>query len=286
MNLCIIAKTEDKSARYLYAECKKKNFDKVFLADLSKLNVRISNKAIGIRYKRGFDWDVYVMRTGAGDFPFNYLVAKVLEKKTVVLPSSKAILSCSDRGLLAKELFEAKTIQPLTYISFSVEAAKKAAVKFKKFAVKFVKHGGKGVAIIERPSTASELLDIFSHLAQPFCIQRFIEGQVIKALVVGEDVIGLREYPQPGEERSNEGKREYIKLNEEVKSDLIKLTRHLKAYLFEVDLIERNRKYFVIDVSLNPDLKMYAELSGRNVGSIFADYILRNYSTIQPSLSL
>jgi glutathione synthase/RimK-type ligase-like ATP-grasp enzyme len=188
--------------------------------------------------------------------------------------------------LLAKTIFESKTIQPLTYISFSAEAAKKVAMKFKKFALKFVKHGGKGVAIIERPSTASELLDIFSHLAQPFCIQRFIGGEVIKTLVAGEEVLAIKEYPQPGEERSTEGKREYIKVKEEVKAALIKLAKYLKAPLCEVDLIERNRIYFVIDVSLNPDLKIYADLSGRNVGAIFADYILRNFSKMQPPLNL
>jgi len=287
MKLCIIAKKEDIQARYLYEEFKKKPFEKVLLADLAKINVRISSKNIDVRYKRKFDWNVYLLRVETStDFPFSYLLSKALEKKGVVFPSPEAILSCSDRGLLAKTLSEARMFLPLTYISFSAEAAKRAAARFKKCAIKFMKHGGKGVAIVERPSNISELLDIFSSLTQPFCVQRFIPGEVVKVLVVGEDTIAIKEYPPPEEERSNVGKREFVKLKEEEKSDLIKLARHLKAYLFEVDLIEKNRRYFVIDISLNPDLKMYAELSGRNVAAIFADYILRKYSSLQPPLNI
>lgn len=286
MNICIIGKNEDDNSWYLYEEFKKKDFSKVFLVDLPKLNVRISNKRIGVNYKTDLNWDIYVMRSGVEDFPFSYLVTDILEEESQVLPSSKAVLSCSDRGLLSKTFFDSKTIQPLTYISSSAGAAKRIAIKFKKFALKLEKHCGKGVAILEKPSGVSELLDVFSNLAQPFCIQRFIGGNIIKALVVGDEVIGIREYPKPGEEKSNVGKKEYMRLKEEIKSDLLKLANHLKASLFEVDLIEKNRRYFAIDVSLCPDLKMYANLSGKNIGAIFADYILRNYSSNQSSLNL
>jgi glutathione synthase/RimK-type ligase-like ATP-grasp enzyme len=285
MNVCIIRKKEDENARYLYEEFRKKDFSKVFLTDLVKLNARISNKRMGVNYKTELkDWDIYLMRSGVEDFPFSYLITSILEENSLVLPSSKAVLNCSNRGLLAKAFFESKTIQPLTYICFSTEAAKRIAMKFKKFALKFEKHCGKGVAILERPSTASELLDIFSDLPQPFCIQKFIEGNIIKALVVGEEVVGIKEYPKPGDEKSNVGKKEYIRLKEAVKTELLELSKRLQAFIFEVDLIERHRKYFAIDVSLCPDLKMYAELSGKNIGSIFADYILRNYSKWQSPL--
>jgi glutathione synthase/RimK-type ligase-like ATP-grasp enzyme len=285
MKICIIAAKEDENARYLYEEFRKKDFSKVFLADIAKLNIRVSNKKISVYYKNELNWDVYVLRTGAED-PFSYLIANTLEEKAVVSPSSKAILSVGDRGLLAKAIFESRALlQPVTYISSSDEAAKRAAMKFKKIALKFGKHGGKGVAIIDKPSTSSDLLSIFSDIAKPFCVQRFVEGEIIKTLVVGEEVIGIKEYVPAEEERSNEGKKEYIRLKEDVKSALIKLAKHFGTYLFEADLIKDKRKYFLIDVSLNPYLKMYAELSGKNIGAIFADFVLRNYSTIQSSLN-
>ena len=283
MNICIIKKNKDNQypdlyPRYLYEEFKKKNFSKIFLTNLAKINIRISPKKIGVRCRGNFDWDVFLMRPGIEDFPFSYLTASVLEEKGIVLPSSKAILSCVDRGLLARAIFKSGVLQPITYISSSAESAEKSAIRFKKFAIKFVQHGGKGVAILEKPSAASELLDVFSNLSQPFCVQRFINGDVIKALVVGNEVIAMKERPKSGKEKSNEGKREYMRLNEEVKFDILKLAKYLNAFLFEVDLIENNKKYFVIDLSLNPDLKMYADISGKNVGAIFADFILRNYS--------
>ncbi len=284
MNICIIGH-QDENSRYLYEEFRKKDFSKVFLTDISKLNVRISNKKISVYYKTELNWDVYLLRTGAED-SFSYLLANTLEEKAVVLPLSKAILSVGDRGLLAKTIFESKSLlQPVTYISSSDEAAKRAAIKFKKIALKFGKHGGKGVAIIDKPSTSSDLLSIFSDIAKPFCVQKFIEGEIIKTLVVGEEVIGIREYIPAEEERSHEGKKEYLRLKEEVKSALLKFAKHLGANLFEADLIKGKRKYFLIDVSLNPYLKMYADLSGKNVGAIFADYILRNYSAVQKNLN-
>lgn len=286
MNLCIIGTKEDESARYLYEEFKKKDFSKLFLVDLSKINIRVSDKKISVNYKTELNWDFYLMRPRAEDFSFNYLLTTILEQQTSVLPSSLAILNCSNRGLLAKAIFESKTVlQPLTYVSPSAEVAERVAIKFKKFALKFSKHCGKGVAILEKPSTASELLDIFSDLAQPFYIQRHIEGEIIKVLVVGEEVIGVKEYTPAGKEKSNVGKKEYIGLRDEMKFTLLKLAKHLKANLFEIDLIKSHRRYFAIDVSLCPDLKMYAELSGKNVGAIAADYILRNYSTTQKSLN-
>jgi hypothetical protein len=94
MNICIIKRNEDsESLKYLYEEFKKKNFSKVFVTDLAKINVRISPKKIGVRCRGNFDWDIFIMRRGVEDFPFSYLVAKVLEEKGIVLPSSKAILS-------------------------------------------------------------------------------------------------------------------------------------------------------------------------------------------------
>jgi len=278
MRVCIVAKNTDEEARYLYEEFKKKNFSKVFLADLTKLSVKASNKNINIYYKKKFDWDIYVIRALAEDFLFNYLVAEVLPNKAIILPSAKAILHCSSRGLFAKAIFEAKVTQPLTHISLSAESAKKIATRFKKCALKFAKHGGKGVVIVEKSSNVSEFLDVFSHLDQPFCVQKFIKGEITKVLVVGEDVIAMTECPKPGEERSNEGKREHVRINDELKLNLINLAKHLGTFLFEIDLIEKNSRYFAIDVSLTPNLKMYSEISGRNVAAIFADYILQKYS--------
>ena len=282
MNLCIIRKQKDEEARYLYEEFKKKDFSKIFLADLTKLNIRISKKKISVNHKTELKWDIFILKCREGDFPFSYSLADTLEKQAIVLPSAKAVLACSDRGLLAKAIFDSKIVlQPLTYLFSSPEAAKKVAVKFNKFALKFHKHGGKGVVILDKTSTATDFLDVFSGLAQPFCIQRFIKGDVIKVLVVGEEVIAVKEYPSPDMERSNLGRKEYVRIKEEVKADLRAFAKHLNAFLLEVDLIEKNQRYFIIDISLNPDVCMYARLSGKNVGAIFADFILRNYSAKQ-----
>jgi len=278
MNICIIAKNTDKEAVYLYEEFKKKNFKKVFLADLAKLNIRVSNRGVGISYKNKFDWDVCVIRPRVEDFAFCYLISDIMKKKSACLPTPQAILNCSNRGLMAKAILEAKGTQPLSYICLSTESAKNIATRFKACALKLAKHGGKGVVLVKKSSNASELVDIFSDLDQPFCIQRFINGEIIKTLIVGEEIIAMRELPKNGEERSNFGKREHIKIKEEVKNDLLSLSKYLGAFLFEVDLIEKNSKYYIIDVSLTPNLEMYCEISGRNVGALYADYILQNYS--------
>ena len=91
MNICIICKTEDNNARYLYEEFRKKNFSKVFLTDLDKLSVRISNKKSAVQYKTDLNWDVYIMRTIAEDFRFSCLISSILEKEAHVLPSSQTL---------------------------------------------------------------------------------------------------------------------------------------------------------------------------------------------------
>ena len=277
VKLCIVKNGSNEAAIKLYEECKKNSkFSKVFLADLSKFIARIEKEKILISYKEGeLDYNIYFLRTDPEEFPFNYLIASVLEKNgCVVIPSSNAILNCSNKCLIAKMLHDFNFEQPTTYFSFSPETAKRIATNFAKVVLKFSKHGGKGTTILENKSNVSEFIDIFGEIAKPYCLQEFVEGEVIKNLVIADLVFSIKEYPKDGENRSNIAKkRELIKLSQQTNENLISISDKMQAYCCEIDLIESNKKYYVIDISLNPNLEMYAKITGTNIYKILATYL-------------
>ena len=275
--LCIIKNNNNKSTIKLYEECKKNSkFSKIFLADLSKFITCIEKENILVSYKEeNLDYDIYFFRVDPEDFPFTYLLASLLEKKkAIVIPSSNTILNCSNKCLMSKMLSDLYSYYPTTYFSFSPEIAKKIATNFERVVLKFSKHGGRGVTVLENKSNVSEFLDIFSDIAKPYCLQKFVEGDIVKNLIIGDSVFSIKEYPKEGELRSNIAKRrELIKLSQKISDELVQLSNKMQAYCCEIDLIESNENYYIIDISLNPDLEMYAKITGTNIYTVLSNYL-------------
>ncbi len=272
VEVCIIG-YEDQNSVDVYNECEKR-IGSVFLVDISKLAVS-AERTVEILYRNTpLACEVCVIRPRVEDFPFTYIIASTLEEKgALVMPSSRAILACSNRCLLIKELCRFNVKQPKSYFSISPSTAKKLASEFEKVVIKFLKHGGRGVTILESKSSTSEFLDIFEGLAKPFCLQNFVKGQVIKTLVVGSEVYAFKEYPREGEARSNEGRREFVKLGKNINERLVRVSQALGAPCCEIDLIDDGKNQFIIDMSLNPNLRMYQEVSGTNIAAIYSEYI-------------
>ena len=277
MKLCIIADKEDKVALYIYEEAKKfKEISNNILVSIEKLYIE-GNEKIVYRDKDITDYDFCILHIPCNTFPFSYLAAGILHNKKVILSHEpKAFLYLSNRALMIKAFERAKVNYPKTYLTMAPEVSKNIVNKFDKLVFKLADvHGGKGIMIVRDKSTANGLIDAMYTSSKSFCMQEVIEGEVVKLLVVGEEVIGIKEIPKPGEDRSNVAQsRIYFRPSDELIEIGKKIAKEIGALCCEVDIIERQNKYYAIDISINPSLLMYKELSGKNVANILLNSML------------
>lgn len=277
MKLCVIASEGDKPALYLYEESKKfKEISNSILVTLPKLYIE-GNEKVVYRDKDIADYDFCILHVSSNTFPFSYLVTSILHNKKVILTHEpNALFYLSSRALLAKAFDRAKVRYPKTYLTLAPEVSKNIVSKFDKLVFKLVDvHCGKGIVVIKDKSTANAIIDSMHSASKPFYMQEVIEGEVIKLLIIGEEVIGVKETPKPGEERSNVAqKRTFLRPSDELCEIGRKVAKELGALCCEVDVIEKDGKYYAIDISINPDLLMYKELSGKNIANILLNSLL------------
>jgi len=277
MKLCIISDKEDKSAVYLYEESKKfKKISSSILIPIEKLYIDGYTK-IMYRDKDITDYNSCIMHVQGNMFPFSYIISNILHSKKIALSHEPtALLYLSNRALLAKIFTRAKVKYPKTYLALLPEVSKNIVAKFNKIVFKLVDvHGGKGIVVVKDKSTANGIIDSMHSTSKPYYMQEVIEGEVTKLLVVGEEVIGIKEIPKQGEDRSNVAQsRISIRPSDELNEIGKRIAREIKALCCEVDIIEKDEEYYAIDVSINPSLLMYKRISGKNVANILLNAML------------
>ncbi len=277
MELCIIGNKDDKSAIYLYEESKKfKGISNSVLVTLPKLYIE-GNEKVVYKDKNIANYDFCILHVPCDKFPFSYLISSILRNKKVILTQEpKATLYLSNRALLAKAFGRAKVKYPKTYLTLSPEVSKNIVGRFDKIVFKLADvHGGNGIMVIKSPSTANAIIDSMHSASKPFYIQEVIKGKVTKLLVIGEEVIGIEETPKQGEDRSNIAQRRtFLRPSDELSELGKRVAKEIGSLCCEVDFIERKGEYYAIDISIDPNLLMYKELSGKNVANILFNSIL------------
>ncbi len=277
MKLCVIGNKDDKSALYIYEESKKfKEISHSILVTLPKLYIEGYEK-IMYRDKDITNYNSCIMHVRCDMFPFSYLVSNILHTKKVALSHEpKASLYLSNRALLAKVFDRAKVKYPKTYLALSPEVSKNIVSKFDKIVFKLANvHGGKGVMVINEKSAAKSIVDSMHSTSKSFYMQEVIEGEVTKLLIIGEEVIGIKEIPKQGENRSNIAQsRISLRPSDELSEIGRKVAKEVGALCCEVDIIEKEGEYYAIDVCVDPDLLMYQKISGKNVANILLNAML------------
>ncbi|OYT43597.1 MAG: hypothetical protein B6U88_00460 [Candidatus Aenigmarchaeota archaeon ex4484_56] len=277
MKLCIIANKDNKVALYLYEEAKKiKEISNNILVSIEKLYIE-GNEKIVYRDKDITDYDFCILHIPCNTFPLSYLTTCILNNKKVILSHEpRAFFYLSSRVLMIKAFERAKVNYPKTYLAMAPEVSKNIVNKFDKLVFKLADvHGGKGIVVVKEKSTANGVIDAMHTSSRSFCMQEVIEGEVIKLLIVGEEVIGIKEVPKPGEDRSNIAQsRRYFRPSDKLIKIGRKVAKEIGALCCEVDIIEKGDKYYTIDISINPNLLMYRDLSGKNVANILLRSLL------------
>jgi len=264
-------------------EAMKKYFAEVDELDIRKIDINISGRTAEILYEgkpiREYDC-VYIK----GSFRYAQLLqtlTSVLERNCFMPISADAFTTAHDKLLTHLELQKHNIPMPKTYVSSTIEAAKKILEKIKYPVMMKFPHGtgGKGVMFADSYASASSLLDALSALRQPFIIQEYVEtgGTDIRAVVVGNKVVAsMRRKASPLEARANfhsGGTGEPVELDGTTKKLAVDVAKAIKAEICAVDILESVKGPLVIEANISPGLQLISSTTNINVADIIAKFL-------------
>lgn len=170
---------------------------------------------------------------------------------------------------------------PTTYLSSSIQGAKKILAKVNYPIIMKFPQGtqGKGVMYAESMASASSMLDALTALRQPFLIQEYIEtgGVDVRAIVVGDRVVAaMKRKAVVGEKRANihaGGVGEAYQPDFYTKKIAVETARAIGADICAVDMLEGPKGPLVIEANLSPGLQGITKATGINVADKIARFL-------------
>jgi ribosomal protein S6--L-glutamate ligase len=264
-------------------ESMKKYFSQVDELDIRKIEVNISGKAAEIIYdgKPIGEYDcVYVK----GSFRFAQLLqtlTSLLENKCYMPISADAFTIAHDKLLTHLELQKHNIPMPKTYVSSTIDAAKKILQGINYPVMMKFPHGtgGKGVMFADSYASASSLLDALATLRQPFIIQEYIEtgGTDIRAIVVGNKVVAsMKRKAGSMEARANfhsGGTGEPIELDTLTKKLAVDVAKAIRAEICAVDILQSARGPLVVEANISPGLQLISATTKIDVADIISKFL-------------
>ena len=265
------------------AEAMRKYFDEVDEINLKNVEISFTGKKQEILYEEK-PLKKYDCIYAKGSFRYANLLSaltSMLEKSSYLPIDSAAFTIAHDKLLTQLKLNAANIPMPQTYLTSTIEEAKKILQKMNYPIIMKFPHGtqGKGVMFADSCASATSILDALAVLKQPVIIQEYVEtgGTDIRAIVVGNKVIAaFRRVAQFGEKRANihqGGTGEAISLNDHTKKIAIKAAKALNANVCGVDILESVKGPVVIEINISPGLQGVTQYTGVDVADKIAKYL-------------
>jgi ribosomal protein S6--L-glutamate ligase len=273
------------------SESMKKYFTQVDELDIRKIDIKISGKEDEILYD-GKPLEKYDCIYAKGSFRYAQLLktlTAVLTGKCYLPISDDAFTIAHDKLLTHLELQKHGIPMPKTYITATVEAAKKILEDVKFPIVMKFPHGtgGKGVMFADSYSAASSLLDALSSLRQPFIIQEYVDtgGTDLRIIVVGDRVVAsMKRKAGPLESRANYhsgGTGEKFEPDYMIKKLSVDTARAIKAEICAVDILQSARGPLVIEANISPGLQLITKTTKIDVSDIISKYLFERTCEIK-----
>jgi ribosomal protein S6--L-glutamate ligase len=265
------------------AEAMKKYFNHVDELDLRKIDIKISGNEEEILYD-GKPLKSYDCIYAKGSFRYAELLkslTSILERRCYMPLSAESFTTAHDKLLTHLELQKQSIPMPKTYITATVQAAKKVLESIQyPVMMKFPQGtGGKGVMYAESYASASSLLDALHTLKQPFILQEYIDtgGTDLRIIVVGSKVIAaMKRVAGAGETRANfhsGGTGEKIELDAQTKKIATDVARTIKADICAVDILPSKRGPLVIEANISPGLQLISKTTKTDIADIIAKHL-------------
>lgn len=251
--------------------------------DLKNIEVNLTSKSLEVLYE-GKPLDEYDCVYLKGSFRYEPLlrsIATALKDKSYMPIKPAAFTVGHDKLLTQLDIQQHNISMPTTYISATVEAAKKILKKVNYPIVMKFPHGshGKGVMFADSYASASSMLDALAALRQPFLIQEYVEtsGSDIRAIVVGNKVVAaMKRKAEFGEKRSNihaGGSGEAYELDEHTKKLAVRAAEAVEADICAVDILESVKGPTVIEINLSPGLQGITQATKVNIADKIAKFL-------------
>ncbi|MBN2458370.1 RimK family alpha-L-glutamate ligase [Candidatus Woesearchaeota archaeon] len=272
-----------KSSEWTY-ERMQEHFDSVTSLDIRKIEVNLGKDA-KVLYE-GKPLGNFDCIYAKGSFKYAPLLRSftTLRVAQSYMPIKANAFTIGHNKLLTQlKLQRAGIPTPQTYISSSVEAAKKLLMNINYPIIMKFPEGtqGKGVMYADSYASASSVLDALSSLKQPFLIQEYIEtgGSDIRAIVVGDKVVAsMQRIAHEGEKRANihaGGSGEPIELDSVTKKIAVKTAQAMGCDICAVDILENAKGPLVIEINLSPGLQGITQATKIDVAGHIAEYLAK-----------
>lgn len=209
------------------------------------------------------------------------ILTSLLKDKCYMPIDEDAFTVVHDKILTQIRLQQNKIAMPATYLSATVEAAKKILANMNyPVIMKFPQGtGGKGVMYAESFPAATSMMDALTALKQPFLIQEYIEteGTDIRAIVIGDKVVAsMHRIAAEGEKRANihsGGRGEACVLDSHARKIAVETAKAIGAEICGVDLLESVKGPLVIEANLSPGLQGITTATNVDIANEIAKYL-------------
>ncbi|MFH1591374.1 MAG: RimK family alpha-L-glutamate ligase [archaeon] len=280
------------SSQWTLAEMRKL-FDEVEELNLKFIEIVLGERQPTVLYQ-GKPISKYDCIYAKGSFRYNQLLRALTTSlcKDAYMPVKASAFTVGHDKLLTQLKLEYHRIPtPKTYLSATVDAAKKILEKIHYPIVMKFPEGtqGKGVMFADSLSSANSLLDALVAMRQPFIIQEYIDtgGVDIRALVVGNKVVAaMKRKAIPGEKRANihaGALGEGVVLDTKTQKLAVSTAKAVGCEICGVDILEGVKGPMVIEVNLSPGLQGVTKATGINVAGKIAKFLFEQTRTIVDS---
>ncbi len=272
-------------------EAMRRYFDEVDELDLKLFEVILGKSKDNVLYS-GKPVGEYDCIYAKGSFRYSQILRALTASlcKNAFMPiKASAFTSGHDKLLTQLKLEQHRIPTPPTYISSTVDAAKRILEKVNYPIVMKFPEGtqGKGVMFAESYSSAVSLLDALTALRQPFLIQEYVEtgGVDIRAFVVGNKVVAaMKRKAVRGDIRANihaGGTGEATVLSSELQKIAVNTAKAMGCSICGVDILEGVKGPLVIEVNLSPGLQGITKMTGVNVADKIAKFLFEETKKIR-----
>ncbi|MBC8500148.1 MAG: RimK family alpha-L-glutamate ligase [DPANN group archaeon] len=275
---------ESKSSQWT-GEAMKKYFHRVDELNLKEIEINFSGKNSEVLYE-GKPIEKYDCIFAKGSFRYAPLLRSLtsLLKVKSYLPIVASAFTIGHDKLLTQLKLQQKNIpMPRTYLSATIDAAKKILEKTNYPTIMKFPQGtqGKGIMFADSYASASSMLDALSALNQPFLIQEYVEtgGTDIRAIVVGDKVVAsMKRKADIKEVRANVhagGIGEATQLDSYTKKVAVDAAKAIGAEICGVDMLETPKGPVVIEVNMSPGLQGITEATKIDVADKIAKHLYK-----------
>ncbi|MCS7143156.1 MAG: lysine biosynthesis protein LysX [Aigarchaeota archaeon] len=249
--------------------------------DMRVMMTNVNNRPLQLGEKAS---DISLIRT-ISMYKAIYAAAVRESGGTYTVNNSETILLCGDKILTLSRIKKVGLNIPRSVVAMGKESAEAAQKSFKKPFVDKPPIGswGRLVTLISDPIVWRSILEhremLSSQQLRVHILQDYIEGEGrdIRAIVVGENVLGaIYRVSTAGEWRSNialGSKPAYKKMDPELKEAIIKAAEVVNGAFVSVDLLEGDGTYYVNEVNGVPEFKGFMEATGIDVADEVAKFV-------------